>query len=204
MVLIRLIAAPIRSILRSRLFQIAVVIIIILLLQAADDNSLPGRVSDGLDKIVEASLKTVSELFRVKSFTRSVLTAALMIAYIYLVCLLIFFFLRGTIRITVDLVGRTNFLWLRKAIAHERGIAAYRAWEPLERIRPAHVAQEKWEEVFAWPADNRPPYPPLRQRILRGLVGYAIVIVAAAVLLQTFTPFPVLTWLGKLTRVTAG
>ena len=202
--LIRLIAAPIRSILRSRLFQIAVVIIIILLLQAADDNSLPGRVSDGLDKLVDKSLQLVSELFRMKSFTRSVLTAGLMIAYIYLVCLLIFFLLRGAIRITVDLVGRTNFLWLRKVIAHERGIAAYRAWEPLERIRPAYIAQKKWEETFAWPADNRPPYPPLPQRILRGLLGYAIVILAAAVLLQIFTPFPILTWLGKLTRVTAG
>jgi len=95
-------------------------------------------------------------------------------------------------------------LWLRKAIAHERGIAAYRAWEPLERIRPAYIAQKKWEETFAWPADNRPPYPPLPQRILRGLLGYAIVILAAAVLLQIFTPFPILTWLGKLTRVTAG
>ncbi|HML07098.1 MAG TPA: hypothetical protein VK430_03085 [Xanthobacteraceae bacterium] len=202
--LIRLIAAPIRTIMRSRLFQIAVVVTIILLLQAADDNSLAGLLANGLDKIVEASLQLTSGLFRMKSFTRSVLTAGLMIAYVYLVCLLFFLFLYAAIRKAVDFVGRSNFLWLRNTIAHERGIAAYRAWEPFERIRPAHIAQEKWEEAFAWPADNKPPYPPQPQRILRGLLGYVIVIIAAAVLVQIFTPFPVLTWLGKLTKTVGG
>jgi hypothetical protein len=36
--------------------------------------------------------------------------------------------------------------------------------------------------------------------MLRGAIGYAAVILAAAVLLEVFTPFPVLTWLGALTK----
>ena len=86
----------------------------------------------------------------------------------------------------------------------ERGIAAYRAWVPLERIRPANIPQEKWEETFAWPLTNEPPYPPLGQRIFRGLMGYVVVILVAAILLQVFTPFPVLTWLRELTKMLVG
>ena len=62
-----------------------------------------------------------------------------------------------------------------------------------------HIPQDKWEEAFAWPANNMPPYPPLAQRILRVVLVYAAVLVAAAILLQIFTPFPVLTWLGRMT-----
>jgi hypothetical protein len=90
---------------------------------------------------------------------------------------------------------------LRNTIARERGIAAYRAWLPLERIRPVNIPQDKWEETFARPANNKPPYPPLTQRALRSLISYMAVILIAAALLQVFTPFPVLTWLAKLTRV---
>jgi hypothetical protein len=61
------------------------------------------------------------------------------------------------------------------SIARERGIAAYRAWVPLERIRPVSIPQEKWEETFAWPANNEPPYPPLAQRILRWVISYVTV-----------------------------
>jgi hypothetical protein len=100
----------------------------------------------------------------------------------------------------VDFVGWSNAFWLRNAIARERGIAAYRAWVPLERIRPVNIPQERWEETFAWPANNEPPYPPLAQRILRGLIGYVVVILVVAALLQVFTPFPVLTWFGELTK----
>ena len=195
---IRLIAAPIRSILRSRLFQVAVVVIIILLLQYANDNSLAGYVSDGLDKVVEASVQLSSEFLRLKTFTKSVLTAGLMIVYVYFVCLLILFLLRHALRLTIDLIGWSNLFYLRNAIARERGIAAYRAWEPLERIRPAEVTQEKWEEAFAWPSDNSPPYPSLPVRLLRGLIGYAIVLGGAAVLIQEFTPFPIVSWIGEL------
>jgi hypothetical protein len=98
-------------------------------------------------------------------------------------------------------VGWANLFYLRNAIARERGIAAYRAWVPFERIRPVNISQEKWEETFAWPANNEPPYPPLAQRILRAVLSYVAVVLVAAVLLQVFTPFPVLTWLGKLTKI---
>jgi hypothetical protein len=202
--LIRLLAAPIRSIVRFPLFQLAFVVAVILLLQAADDKSVFGRAFDGLDELVDATVKFCSELFSVKSFTRSGLTAGLMIAYVYLACLLVLYLLRVMIRATVDLVGWGNVFGLRNAIARERGIAAYRAWVPFERIRPANIPQERWEEAFAWPADDRPPYPPLAQRILRAVMSYLIVALAIAVLLQVFTPFPVLTWLGKLIKMLIG
>jgi hypothetical protein len=196
--LIRLIAAPIRSIIRFPLFQLAVVVAIVLFLQAADDHSVFGRLFDSLDALVSATIALFSELFTVKSFTRSGLTAGLMIGYVYLVCLFILFVLGLLIRGFVDLIGWSNAFGLRNAIARERGIAAYRAWAPFERIRPKNIPQEQWEERFAWPADNRPPYPPIWVRLLRGALSYLIVIVGAAVLLQLFTPFPVLAWVGKL------
>lgn len=202
--LIRLIAAPIRSILHSRLFQLAAVVAIILLLQSADDNSLPGQISNGLDKAVEATVQAGSEFFRVKSFTKSVLIVGLTIGYVYLVCLLIFLFLRFLLARIVDLIGWSNAFGLRNAIARERGIAAYRAWVPFERIRPTEIPQQQWEEAFAWPPDNRPPYPSLPMRLLRALLGYVIVLAIAAVLLQVYTPFPVLTWLGNWGRVWLG
>jgi hypothetical protein len=124
-----------------------------------------------------------------------------MIAYVYLACLELLFLVRVAIRVIVDLIGWSNAFGLRDAIARERGIAAYRAWVPFERIRPATIPQEKWEEEFAWPANDKPPYPPLAQRLLRGLLSYVIVILASAVLLQIFTPFPVLTWFGKVIKI---
>src|SRR5277367_2804701 len=157
--LIRLLAAPIRSIVRFPLFQFGVIVIIILVLQAADENSLLGQIFSVLDQVVEATVKLCSELFKVKSFTRSGLTLGLMIAYVYLVCLLILLFIRVTLRLMVDMLGWTNAFGLRNALARERGIAAYRAWLPLEKIRPANIPQAQWEEAFAWPADNRPPLP---------------------------------------------
>lgn len=202
---IKLLAAPIRSIARSRLFQLLVVVAIVLLLENySDDNAVFSRISDGLDKLVDATVQLFSDRFRMRTFTKSVLTVGLVIAYVYAVCLLILFLIRLMFRSMVDFVGWCNLFGLRNTIARERGIAAYRAWEPLERIRPADIPQARWEEAFAWPADNRPPYPPLPRRILRGLMGYVIVAFVAAVLLQTFTPFPVLTWLGKLVKMSIG
>jgi hypothetical protein len=127
-----------------------------------------------------------------------------MIGYVYLAYLLTLFLVRVTIRVMVDLIGWTNAFGLRNAIARERGIAAYRAWVPFERIRPANIPQEKWEEAFAWPANNKPPYPSLAKRMLRGVMSYVTVVLAAAALLQIFTPFPVLTWLGKLIEMLGG
>ncbi len=197
--LIRLLAAPIRRIVRFPLFQLAVVVLIILLLQNADDNSLAGQIFNDLDRLVNATLTLFSGVFRVKSFTRSGLTVVLTIAYVYLVFLLTLVVLRIAVRAIIDLVGRSNFLWLRNSIARERGIAAYRAWVPLEKIRPRNIPQETWEEAFAWPANNEPPYRPLAQRIIWTVAIYVAVLVVAAILLQQFTPFPVLTWLGRLT-----
>jgi hypothetical protein len=201
---IKLLAAPIRSIVRFPLFQLAVVVAVILLLQAADDKSAFGQIFNGLDKLVDYTVKSFSTVFNVKSFTKSWLTSGFWIAYVYFACLLILSLLRFTITAAVDLVGRSNLFWLRNAIARERGIAAYHAWVPFERIRPANIPQEKWEEAFAWPANNKPPYPPLAQRMLRGVISYVAVVLVAAVLLQVLTPFPVLTWLVELTKILFG
>jgi hypothetical protein len=198
---IKLLAAPVRGIVRFPLFQLAVVVAIILLLQAADDTSVFGQIFSGLDKLVDATVRLCSAIFDVKSFTKSWLTSGFMIAYVYLACLLLLFLMRVAIRAMVDFIGWSNLFGLRNAIARERGIAAYRAWVPFERIRPANIPQEKWEEAFAWPADDSPPYPPLAQRLLRGAMSYVIVVLVAAVLLQLFTPFPVLTWLSKLPKM---
>jgi len=70
---------------------------------------------------------------------------------------------------------------------------------PLERIRPASISQQQWEATFAWPPPgDRPPYPPLSERLLHVAVSYVVVIGGAAVLLQVFAPFPVLIWFVKL------
>jgi hypothetical protein len=199
--LIKQMTAPIRSIVRFPLFQLAIVVAVILFLQAADAASALGQIFNGLDKLVDSTVRLFSAVFNVKSFTKSWLTSGFMIAYVYLACLLMLFLVRVTIRAMVDFIGWSNVFGLRNAIARERGIAAYRAWVPFERIRPANIPQDKWEEAFAWPANNNPPYPPLAQRMLRGVMSYVTVILIAAVLLQVFTPFPVLTWLGKLTKM---
>src|SRR6516225_762888 len=196
--MIKLLAAPVRSIVKFPLFQLAVVVAVILFLQAGDDKSARGQIFNGVDELVESTVGYV------KSFTKSWLTTGFWIAYVYLACLLILSLLRVVISKVVDFVGWSNLFGLRNAIARERGIAAYRAWVPFERIRPASIPQEKWEETFAWPANNEPPYPPLSQRILRGVISYVAVVLIAAVLLQVLTPFPVLTWLGELTKMLVG
>jgi hypothetical protein len=193
------IAAPIRRLANSRLFQLAVVLAIILALDHYSyDYSALRAVAEGLKSLVTASVALCTDLFRVGILTDPVLQVGLMIAYVYVACLLVFLLLRFLIGALIDRVGRSNFLWLRDAIARERGIAAYRAWLPLERIRPPNYPQDKWEAEFAWPPDNKPPYPPLPQRALRAAIGYLSVLAAVAILLQFFTPFPVLTWIGRL------
>jgi hypothetical protein len=193
--MIKLILAPIRSIVRFPLLQLAIVIGIILWLQAADDKSIFGRIFNGLDKLVDATVQLFSAVFTVKSFTKSWLISGFMIAYVYLAGSLILFLVRLMISAAVDFVGRGNLLYLRNAIARERGIGAYRAWIPLERIRPAHISQQEWEQAYAWPANNKPPYPPLGHRMMRGVLLYGAMILIAAFLLQFLTPFPILTWI---------
>ena len=149
--MIKLLAAPVRSIVRFPLFQLAVVVAVILFLQAGNDNSARGQMFNGLDKLVESTVGLLSAAFNLKSFTKSWLTTGFWIAYVYLACLLVL----AVARKMVDFVGWSNLFGLRSAIARERGIAAYRAWVPFERIRPVGIPQEKWEEAFAWPANNR-------------------------------------------------
>jgi small-conductance mechanosensitive channel len=193
--MIKLISSPIRRIVRFPLFQLAIVIGIILWLQAADDKSIFGQLFNGLDKLSDSTVQLISTVFTIKSFTKAWLVSGFMIAFVYLAGLLILFLVRLMIKNAVDFAGRSNFLYLRNAIARERGIEAYRAWVPLERIRPTDISQRDWEETFAWPPDNRPPYPPLRHRIIRGVLSYVALVVIVAFLLQFFTPFPVLTWI---------
>src|SRR5271155_825981 len=135
--LIRLIATPIRHIANSRLFQLVVVVAVVLLLENFSDNhAVLGQIADGLDKLVETTVQLISDhLHNLRTLTKSMLTDGVMIGYVYLVCLLAFALLRWLFRLALDLTGRTNFLWLRRTIARERGVAAYRAWLPLERIR---------------------------------------------------------------------
>jgi len=193
--MIKLILAPIRSIVRFPLLQLAVVIAVILWLQAADDRSIFGHLFNGLDKLVDATVQFFSAVFTVKSFTKSWLISGFMIAYVYLAGLLILSLVRLMIIAAVDFAGRNNLLYLRSAIARERGIGAYRAWIPLERIRPAHISQQEWEQAYAWPVDNKPPYPPFGHRMMRGVLFYGAMILIVAFLLQFFTPFPFLTWI---------
>jgi hypothetical protein len=203
MALIRLLVAPIRRVVNFPLFQLTVAIAVILLLQAADSRSVFGEIFSALDFLVDFTVRLCAVIFEVKSFTKSWLTTGFMIAYVYIAGLLIVFLAKAVIRAAVEVVARSNAFGLTSAIARERGIAAYRAWLPLERIRPAHIAQEKWEERFAWPADGKPPYPPLMHRVVRAVVAYLAVVLIIAALLQAFTPFPVLTWLGKMARMLA-
>lgn len=202
---IRLLAAPIRRVADSRLFQLFIVVLIILLLDHyAYDYPVLQPLADGLKSLVTTTVQLCSEFFRVGILTDPVLQVGLMIAYVYVVCLVIFSLLRVVVRWLVDIAGLSNFLWLRSTIAHERGIAAYRAWLPLERIRPAAVSQEQWEATYAWPPDNSPPYPPLPRRIAHAIVSYLIVIIGAAALIQYLTPFPVVSWFGHALHLWSG
>ena len=203
MSLIRLIAAPIQRVIRFPLFQLAVVVIIILFLQAADDQSFFGQIFNGLDRLDSATVGLIASMFEVKSFTRSWLVSGFMMAYVYFACLLIFYLMRRALIALVDYAARNN-VWLRNSLARDRGIEAYRAWEPLERIRPQSIPQAKWEETYAWPADNKPPYPPFGRRVLWEIVSYVAVILIFAALLQLFTPLPALSWLWRLARMLTG
>ena len=135
---IRMLAAPIRSLLGFPLLQLAGVIAVVLLLQAADEHTLPGQFFIALDRIVEQTVRSLANTFSLKPFTRSWLTAGFWIGYVYLVCLLILSLLRSAARLALDIAGRWNLFWSRNAIGCEPGIAAYRAWEPFERIRPRY------------------------------------------------------------------
>jgi hypothetical protein len=194
--MIKTILAPFRAVMRFPLVQFAAVIFVIFLLQAADDNSIFGRVFEGLDNLTDQTVRWASAVFTVKSFTKSWLTFGFMIAYAYLAFWLMLSICGAALHYLIEFAGRNNFLWSRNPIARSRGIAAYRAWLPLEKIRPEHISQHDWEEQFAWPPNNRPPYRPLGQRVMRASLAYLFVFMFALAVFQFFTPFHVLTWLG--------
>lgn len=198
MAFFKLLLGPLRRIASFPLVQFAVVILAILWLQAADNGSPLGEIYSSLDWLVNLTIQQCSSIFEVKSFTRAWLVAGFMIAYVYLAGLVIVFAAKLLVRALLELMARMNLFGLTNVIARERGIAAYRAWLPFERIRPSHIPLEKWEEMYAWPADNTPPYPPLTYRVLRGIVTYVAMAVIVIVLLQVFTPIPAAAWLGKV------
>jgi len=202
--LIKLLVAPIRRIINFPLFQLMAAIAVILSLQAADNRSVFGQIFSALDSLVGLTVRLCGSIFEVKSFTKSWLTTGFMIAYVYVAGVVIVFLVKVAINAVVELVARTNAFGLANAIARERGIAAYQAWLPLERIRPPYVTQQKWEETFAWPPDGRPPYPSLAHRMVRAVITYLVVGLTVAVLLQELTPFPVLSWLGNKARIPVG
>jgi hypothetical protein len=202
---IKLLLAPIRRVINFPLFQLALAVAAILWLQAASDASILSQIYNAIDRLVDFTVQRCAAIFEIKSFTKAWLTTGFWIAYVYLAGLVILYLLKVVITVAVELMARHNVFYLRDTIARERGIEAYRAWLPLERIRPAHIAQEKLEEAFAWPANNMPPYPSLARRIARVAAFYAAVLLIIAVLLQEFTWFAVLTWLGDAARrLTAG
>jgi hypothetical protein len=202
---IKLLLAPIRRVINFPLVQLALAVAAILWLQAASDASMLGQLYNAIDRLVDFTVQRCAAIFEIKSFTKAWLTTGFWIAYVYLAGLVILYLLKIVITVAVELMARHNVFYLRDTIARERGIEAYRAWLPLERIRPAHIAQEQWEEAFAWPANNMPPYPSLARRIARVAAFYAAALLIIAVLLQEFTWFAVLTWLGDAARrLTAG
>jgi hypothetical protein len=202
---IKLLLAPLRRVIHFPLFQLAVAVAVILWLQAAPDASILGQTYDAIDRLVDFTVQRCAAIFEIKSFTKAWLTTGFWIAYVYLAGLVILYFVKMVIMAAVEFAARHNVFYLRNVIARERGIEAYRAWLPLERIRPAHIAQERWEETFAWPANNMPPYPSLARVIARAVVSYLAVLLILGILLQEFTRFPVLTWLGGAAkRLTVG
>jgi hypothetical protein len=65
--MIKLISAPIRSIVRFPLFQLAIVIGVILWLQAADDKSIFSQLFNGLDKLAHSTVQLVSTVFTISA-----------------------------------------------------------------------------------------------------------------------------------------
>ena len=64
--MIKLLSAPIRKLLKFPLVQFAIVVFLILVMQAADEQTMLGKVFNALDKIVDDSVRN-----HVGSFSRS-------------------------------------------------------------------------------------------------------------------------------------
>jgi hypothetical protein len=202
--MIRWLSAPIRKLLRFPLVQLAIVLFLVLVMQAADDGTPLGEAFNALDKLVDLSVGAVAANFPIKSLTKSFLSVGVTIAYVYLALWVILSLARIAARLIADFIGRQNIFWLRSAIARERGIGAYRAWLPLEKIRPTDTPQHVWEERYAWPRNNLPPYPPLLQRTVRGALVYLGLLLFVATMLQAFTRWAVLDWLVEIAKRAIG
>jgi hypothetical protein len=196
MTLIKLLTAPIRRLLNWSVIQFCIVLAVILFLEYQDTNSIGGQIYGWLDASVTASLNVLSRAHELRSFSRAFLTVGLTIAYGFLVLWVFLEIGRRIIRNIVDFAGRHNVFWLRDSIARERGIAAYRAWQPLEHIRPPEIPQPVWEQRYAWPANDAPPYPSLWRRIVFECASAILVVLLVLVLLQEFTPIPALAWIA--------
>jgi hypothetical protein len=183
---IRIVLAPILRLLSSPLLHFVVVVFLIVALEAAPNDTALGKLSDGLDKLVDSTTQVVSAAFAFKTITKSLILTAIAMAYVYICLAAVLYALRAAMRGLVNLAGRTNFLGLRTMIARERGIAAYRAWLPLERIRPDHISQQEWEATYAWPPGNQPPYPPLAIRISRTIILYALLFVGLVLAIYVY------------------
>jgi hypothetical protein len=196
MTFIKLLTAPIRRLLNWSVVQFFIVVAVILFFEYQDTTSIGGRIYGWLDSLVTASLGLVSRAHELRSFSRAFLTVGLTIAYGFLALWVFLEIARRIVRNAVDFAGRHNVFWLRDTIARERGIAAYRAWEPLEHIRPPEVPQLVWEERYAWPENDEPPYPSLWRRIVFECASAILVVLVVLVLLQEFTPIPALSWIA--------
>lgn len=184
--MIRIVLAPILRVLSSPLLHFVIVVILIVVLEAAPNDTALGTLSDGLDKLVDSTAQIVSDVFTLKTVTKSLVLTAIAMAYVYACLAAGLYVLRAVVRGLVNLAGRTNFLGLRAMIARERGIAAYRAWLPLESIRPDQISQQEWEATYAWPPGNRPPYPSLAIRISRAIVLYALAFAGLALAIYVY------------------
>ena len=196
MTLIKLLTAPIRRLLNWSIVQFCIVLAVILFLEYQDTNSIGGQIYGWLDALVMASLNLLSRAHELRSFSRAFLTVGLTIAFGFLVLWVFLEIARRIVRSVIDFAGRHNLFWLRDSIARERGIAAYRAWEPLEHIRPPEIPQPVWEQRYAWPANDEPPYPSLWRRIAFEVASFLLVVLLVLVLLQEFTPIPALAWIA--------
>jgi hypothetical protein len=66
MALLRLLAVPVRRLIRFPVFQFLAVMVIVFFLQAADEHSFFGWIFDQLDHIVDATVQFCSRFFSVK------------------------------------------------------------------------------------------------------------------------------------------
>ena len=86
---IKLLTAPIRSIVSFPLFQLAVVVTLILFLKAGDDNSLRGQMFNGFDKAVESYRGIDFSDVQREIFHQIMAHNRFLDSYVYLACLAI-------------------------------------------------------------------------------------------------------------------